>query len=178
MQIMQITTLRAALLEALSLLQHFSGKDVPSTGCEPEYEVSKSGYGLENRSRASTISCGDALNINNPSSKDGKRSTIQVKVTNLSGQHRLLSQLEERRLRAWRRENKSETWIASKLNNSKTASGQVERHVRQSSWRKRNERKGRHCRTCGEVGHNARTCQETVETSSEDSEPHSDGRRD
>lgn len=164
------STLRAALLEALSLLQHFLGKDVPSTGCEPEYDVSNSGYGLENRSRASTISCGDALNIKTPSSKDGERSTIQV--TNLSGQHRLLSQLEERRLRAWRRENKSETWISSKLHNSKTGSGQVERRVRQSSRRKRNDRKGRHCGTCGEVGHNARTCQKTVETSSEDSEPH------
>lgn len=171
------STLRAALLEALSLLQHFVGKDVPSTGCEPEYDVSNSGYGLKNRSRANTISCGDALNINTPSSEDGERSTIQVKVTNLPGQHRLLSQLEEHRLRAWRRENKSETWIASKLNNSKTGSGQVKRHVRQSSGRKRNDRKGRRCGTCGEVGHNARTCQETVETSSEDSEPQSDGRR-
>ncbi|KAG8413015.1 hypothetical protein J3458_013436 [Metarhizium acridum] len=172
------STLRAALLEALSLLQHFVSKDVPSTGCEPEYDVSNSGYGLETRSSASTISCGDALNINTPSGEDGERSTIQVKVSNLSGQHRLLSQLEEHRLQAWRRENKSETWIASKLNNSKTGSGQVKRHVRQSSRRKRNDRRGRHCGTCGEVGHNARTCQETVETSSEDSEPQSDGRRD
>ncbi|KID83315.1 hypothetical protein MGU_09406 [Metarhizium guizhouense ARSEF 977] len=56
------------------------------------------------------------------------------KSRNVSVKRRRWSDLEERRLRAWKRENKSESWIASKLNRTVSA-------VKQQ-WRKMSEEKG------------------------------------
>ncbi|OAQ58142.1 myb-like DNA-binding domain-containing protein [Pochonia chlamydosporia 170] len=127
------STLRVALLESLSLLQHLLDEDVPSTGCEPVGDISNSSYGLGNGFRVDTSSCGETLDTYTPSDEGDERSAVQVEVTNLSGQQRQLSQLEERRLRAWRRENKSESWIASKLKNSKSARFDVRRANTQMS---------------------------------------------
>ena len=46
---------------------------------------------------------------------------------------------------------------------------QIETETRENNgWRKRVETKERRCGRCGNIGHNARTCQEDVDTSTEE----------
>jgi hypothetical protein len=55
------------------------------------------------------------------------------------------------------------------LQDQKEVEQQIEQDIRRSQGRKpRNEAKGRRCGTCGKSGHNARTCQITVEVSNEE----------
>lgn len=127
------STFRAALLEALSLLQRLLDEDVPSTGCEPADGASNLSYSLNNRSSDGIVGCGERSNRDSCCIEDDEISTIQVEGANPCGQHRKLTQLEERRLRAWRRENKSESWIAAKLNNTKSAGSNFGRRRTQKS---------------------------------------------
>ena len=80
----------------------------------------------------STIGCIFTHILSPPFSHDDTVSDMD-KSRNVSVKRRWWSDLEERRLRAWKRENKSESWIASKLDRTVSA-------VRQQ-WRKMSEEK-------------------------------------
>ena len=144
------TIFRAALFEALSLLQSPLAEDISSNEWhdQPVSNALKRRYSLRRRftvpesgcketSNEYSLSCmdehcsqGDDDGISASDSDDDSLS-VEGGSKNVCVKRRRWSPLEERRLRAWKRENKSESWIASKLNRTASA-------VKQQ-WRKMSE---------------------------------------
>ena len=143
---------RAALFEALSLLHHSSHTAVSNTPrhAQPRSNVSKRRYGVRKRPTPLENGCEDSDDnpvgnmdkhcnwsddggILSDKNEDDDSLSGTDKSRNVSVKRRRWSDLEERRLRAWKRENKPESWIASKLNRTVSA-------VKQQ-WRKMSEEK-------------------------------------
>ncbi|KJK74201.1 hypothetical protein H634G_10574 [Metarhizium anisopliae BRIP 53293] len=131
---------RTALFEALSLLHYPSHTAVSNTPrhAQPRSNVSKRRYGLRKRPTSLENGCEDSDDnpvgnmdkhcngsddggILSDKNEDDDSLSDTDKSRNVSVKRRRWSDLEERRLRAWKRENKSESWIASKLNRTNGA---------------------------------------------------------
>jgi hypothetical protein len=98
-----------------------------------------------------------------------KMALLQAEVEQLRASNSTLS--KRRRARKTRLLQGGSMTIAEgqSLQDQKDVEQQLEQDIHQSRGRKpRNETKGRRCGTCGKSGHNARTCQITVETSDEE----------
>ncbi|OAQ60947.1 hypothetical protein VFPPC_01985 [Pochonia chlamydosporia 170] len=143
---------RAALFEALSLLHHPSHTAVSTTPqhAQPRSKISKRRYSLRKRPTPLENGCKDSDDhsvgymdkhcngsddggILSDENEDDDSLSDMDKSGNMSVKRRRWSDLEERRLRAWKMENKSESWIASKLDRTVSA-------VKQQ-WRKMSEEK-------------------------------------
>ncbi|EFY94049.1 Myb domain protein [Metarhizium robertsii] len=143
---------RAALFETLSLLHHPSHTAVSNTQrhAQPRSIVSKRRYSLRKRPTPLENGCEDSDDnpvsymdkhcngsddggIVSDENEDDDSLSDTDKSRNVSVKRRRWSDLEESRLRAGKRENKSESWIASKLDRTVSA-------VKQQ-WRKMSEDK-------------------------------------
>jgi hypothetical protein len=98
-----------------------------------------------------------------------KKALLQAEIGQLRESNETLS--KRRRARKTRIRQGGSMTIAEgqALQDQKDVEQQVQQEIRQTRGRKpRVETKARRCGTCGKSGHNARTCQITVETSNEE----------
>ncbi|KJZ72314.1 hypothetical protein HIM_08240 [Hirsutella minnesotensis 3608] len=142
---------RAALFESLSLLHRplTGGVSRKARRDQREAKILKHHHNLRRRSMAPNSSCEDNSDTESPSCTDEDRlqvdedsergdddasDSLSVKLGTRRrlAKRRRWSALEERRLTAWKRESKSESWIASKLNRTESA-------VKQQ-WRKMSDK--------------------------------------
>ncbi|KJZ69875.1 hypothetical protein HIM_10730 [Hirsutella minnesotensis 3608] len=142
---------RASLFEALSLLHRplTGGVSRKARRDQRETKIPKHHHNLRRRSMAPNSGYEDNSDTESPSctdedrlqvdedshrGDDGASDSLSVKLGTRRrlAKRRRWSALEERRLTAWKRESKSESWIASKLNRTESA-------VKQQ-WRKMSDK--------------------------------------